>query len=103
VASFIDRRVQRSGRRASYSPRLGIETEPIAHWLRVRAGSYLEPSRFDDNPHGSRLHGTFGFDQRVLSWDLFGLFPEGSTFRASGSLDVARDYFGWGIALGLWH
>jgi hypothetical protein len=103
VASFIDRRVQRSGRHASYSPRLGVETEPIAHWLRVRAGSYLEPTRFDDNPHGSRLHGTFGFDQRVLAWDVFGLFPEGSIFRAAGSLDLARDYFGWGVALGLWH
>lgn len=103
VASFIDRRVQRSGRRASYSPRLGVETEPIAHWLRVRAGSYLEPTRFDDNPHGSRLHGTFGFDQRVFAWDVFGLFPEGSIFRAAGSLDLARDYFGWGVALGLWH
>jgi hypothetical protein len=103
VESFLERRVQRAGRRASLSPRLGIEIEPIAHWLRVRGGSYLEPTRFDDNPGGARLHGTFGLDQRLLPWTVFGLFPAGSIFRATGSLDLARNYFTWGVGVGLWH
>jgi len=103
VESFLERRVQRAGRKVSVSPRLGLETEPIAHWLRVRAGTYLEPTRFDDNPNGTRLHGTLGLDQRIVDWSVFGLFPEGSIFRATGSLDIAERYFTWGAAVGLWH
>jgi hypothetical protein len=103
VEAFLERRVQRSGRSPSVSPRFGIETEPAANWLRIRAGTYLEPTRFDDNPDGSRLHATFGFDQRLIEWNVFGTFPDRSLFRASGSLDVARDYFGWGAAIGVWH
>jgi hypothetical protein len=103
IEAFLERRVQRSGRSASLSPRLGFETEPVPNWLRFRVGTYLEPTRFDSNPDGSRLHATLGFDQRLFAWDAFGLASEGSIFRASGSLDVARSYFSWGAAIGLWH
>jgi hypothetical protein len=71
--------------------------------LRLRAGSYIEPTRFVDNPHGGRAHATFGLDQRLFQWEVFGLWSEGSTWRASGSLDVAREYFSWGVAIGMWH
>jgi len=102
IESMLDRAVQRSGEDASVSPRLGIETELVPHWLHLRGGSYIEPSRYRSNPKGSRMHGTFCFDQKVLPWDVFGIFPEGTEWRVSGSLDASRSYLGWGIGLGVW-
>ncbi|HYO98410.1 MAG TPA: hypothetical protein VER33_28095 [Polyangiaceae bacterium] len=103
VESFLERRVQRSGRDVSWSPRLGVESEVIPHWTRVRSGVYLEPSRFRDNSPGARPHWTLGLDQRLFASELFGLLGEGSTFRASGSLDTSRSYFSWSVAAGMWH
>jgi hypothetical protein len=102
VESFLERTVQRSGRRPSFSPRLGLETEPIQGWTRLRAGSYIEPSRFDQSK-GARTHFTFGLDQRLFRWEVFGLWSEGSTWMLSASLDVARDYVSSGIGIGMWH
>jgi hypothetical protein len=99
---MLDRRVQRSGEQLSLSPHMGLETEVIPHWTRLRGGTYLEPSRFASNPKGARLHTTFGFDQKVLGWDVFGTFPEDTEWRVSGSLDAGRNYLGWGIAIGNW-
>jgi hypothetical protein len=103
VEAFLERKVQRSGSEITVSPRLGIETEVVPHWTRLRAGSYIEPTRFEDNPHGSRAHWTVGFDQRLFPWEVFGLWAEGSIWRVSASLDVAREYFSWGVAIGMWH
>ncbi|MFO7180228.1 MAG: hypothetical protein DIU78_016125 [Pseudomonadota bacterium] len=103
VEAFLERTVQRSGHTASISPRIGLETEAIPAWLKLRAGAYLEPSRFDQNPRGSRLHATFGLDQRLFGWEVFGLWPRGATWRATGSVDVAEAYFAWGLSIGMWH
>ncbi|HET9958194.1 MAG TPA: hypothetical protein VFQ61_27050 [Polyangiaceae bacterium] len=103
VESFLERSVQRSGTRVTFSPRLGLETEVIPNYTRFRAGAYIEPSRFPNNPHAERFHWTLGLDQRVLPWEVFGLWPEGSIWRVSGSLDMSRDYLSWGVALGMWH
>jgi hypothetical protein len=102
IESMLQRTVQRSGERSSMSPRLGLETELIPNWLRLRGGTYLEPSRFATNPKGARLHATFGFDQKVLPWDVFGTFHEDTEWRVSGSVDASRSYLGWGIAIGVW-
>jgi hypothetical protein len=102
IESMLERAVQRSGERTSLSPHLGLETELVPHWLRLRGGTYLEPSRFASNPKGARLHATFGFDQKVLPWDVFGTFPEDTEWRVSGSVDASRSYLGWGIAIGVW-
>jgi hypothetical protein len=103
VESFLERTVQRSGASLSYSPRLAIETESVPNWLRLRAGSYHEPTRFPSNREGGRLHGTLGFDAKLFPFDAFGLFHEGTVWRAGGSLDAARNYFGWSVAIGVWH
>ena len=103
IESMLDRTVQRSGEQLSLSPHLGVETELIPNWLRVRGGSYLEPSRFRSNQKGARLHATFGFDQKVFSWDVFGVWPEDTAWRVGGSLDASRSYLGWGISIGNWH
>lgn len=103
VESFLQRRVQRSGTSVTISPRLGLETEAIPSWTRLRVGSYLEPTRFEANTRGARVHGTFGIEQRVFGSEVFGLLPEDSKFRVSGSVDMARAFFSWGVAIGLWH
>ncbi len=101
IESFLQRTVGRSGRRLTYSPRLGVETEVIPHWVKVRAGSYLEPSRFDTG--SARVHGTFGFDTKLFPWEVFGLFDEGTEWRLSTAVDSAPRYFGWGVSVGVWH
>ncbi len=102
IESMLDRTVQRSGQRLSVSPHVGVETELVPHWLRLRGGSYLEPSRFATNQKGARLHATFGFDQKVFPWDVFGTFPDETEWRISGSLDAGRSYLGWGVSIGVW-
>jgi hypothetical protein len=103
VESFLERTVQRSGATLSYSPRIALETESVPGWLRLRAGSYNEPTRFPSNREGGRIHGTLGFDAKLFPFDVFGLFHEGTVWRAGGSLDAARNYFGWSVAIGVWH
>ncbi|HTQ06994.1 MAG TPA: hypothetical protein VMI54_24215 [Polyangiaceae bacterium] len=103
IEGFLNREDQRSGQQISLSPRLGVEVEPIPNWLQARAGVYFEPTRFRSNEDGGRSHVTFGGQARLLPWDVFGTFPEGSWWWLGGSLDVARNYLGWGLALGVWH
>jgi hypothetical protein len=101
VESFLQRVVARSGDHLVYSPRLGMETEVVPYWVKVRAGTYGEPSRFATS--GNRLHGTFGFDAKLFPWRVFGLFEDGTEWRLGASLDAAPRYFGWGVGVGVWH
>lgn len=103
IESMLDRSVQRSGTRLTFSPHVGVETEIWPNWLRVRAGSYLEPSRFESNQKGARLHATFGFDQKVFAWNVFGAWPADAEWRVGGSIDASRNYLGWGVSIGNWH
>jgi hypothetical protein len=80
--------------------RAGLELEPIAHWLKLRGGGYLEPSRYPGHPY--RAHGTLGFDVRLFTWDVFGLM-EPFTLRTGATLDAAQRYTSFGINLGFWH
>lgn len=102
IESMLERTVQRSGTTLSISPHLGVETEAFPHWLKLRGGTYLEPSRFPSNTKGARLHATFGLEQKLFPWDVFGTFPEEAEWRVSGAIDAARDYFGWSVAIGTW-
>jgi hypothetical protein len=103
IEGFLNRELQRSGQQITLSPRLGVEIEPIPNWLQARAGVYFEPTRFRSNEDGGRSHVTFGGQARLVPWDVFGTFPENNWWWLGGSLDVARDYLGWGLALGVWH
>lgn len=103
VQSFLEQTVNRSGESVSYSPRLGVETEVVPHRVKLRAGSYLEPTRFDTAQAHARVHGTFGFDVKLFPWTVFGLFDDGTEWRAAGAIDDAARYFGWSAAIGVWH
>ena len=101
LESMLAQRVDRSGERTVGSLRGGVEAEVLPYWLVLRAGSYLEPTRFREG--SARVHGTGGFDVRVLRSTIFGLFPDDTLFRLSVAVDGARDYFGWGLGAGVFH
>lgn len=98
LEAFGDQVLQRSGRTTSVSLRAGAEWEWLPGRLRLRAGSYWEPGRFDGV--GGRLHGTFGaelslFQFRLWSWDL--------RTRVSATGDVASRFANAGLSVGFWH
>lgn len=101
VESFLDQTVNRSGGEVVYSPRFGVETEVWEDVLRLRGGSYLEPSRFATSR--ARLHGTAGADLRLFRWNVFGLWPDDFVWYLRGSLDAAPRYFSYGISIGGWY
>ncbi|MBX3192643.1 MAG: hypothetical protein KF819_37005 [Labilithrix sp.] len=121
IESMLTQYVDRSGKTGTLTLRAGAEAEVIPNRLQLRAGSYLEPTRFRDlqfaevvpgpertsimrsrDPR-SRLHGTAGFEVRVLEWSVFGLFADDTSFRISGAIDASRQYFGWSLGAGIWH
>jgi hypothetical protein len=99
IESMLSQTVDRSGHSTVVTVRGGAEAEVIPNWLVLRAGSYVEPTRYSGG--ATRIHGTGGFALRVLRWSMFGLFDPDTLFRVSFAVDAARDYFGWGIGAGL--
>ncbi|MEA2751211.1 MAG: hypothetical protein QOI41_5354 [Myxococcales bacterium] len=100
VESMLTQVIDRSGERSSVTLRGGTEVEVVPNRLQLRAGSYMEPTRFRQS--SPRLHATTGFEVRVVDWSLFGIFPEDNAFRISGAVDVSREYFGWSLGIGSW-
>jgi hypothetical protein len=101
VESMLSQVVERSGERTSVTLRGGGEVEAIPNRLQLRGGTYMEPTRFRGST--ARAHATAGFEIRLIEWSLFGLFPEDNSFRISGAVDVAREYFGWSLGVGSWY
>jgi hypothetical protein len=129
--SMLAGNVDRAGRTATATARVGAEAEVLPNRLQLRGGTYLEPTRFRDVarepaddashacPNGApppgnglcvvgvqprpRLHGTFGFEVRLFEWTVFGLADEGTSWRVTAAGDYARDYYGYSLAIGLWH
>jgi hypothetical protein len=98
LEAYARHQLQPSGNRTIFSPRLGAELELLPGWVRVRAGSYWEPARFDGV--SGRLHGTAGADLR-----LFELTIWGRHYRPQLSVvaDAAPRYGNAGISFGFWH
>jgi hypothetical protein len=97
IEAFGMQELQRSGRTPVVSIRGGAEFEWLPGRLRVRAGSYWEPGRFDGV--GGRVHATFGADVRVLEFHLWG--PRRG--RISGTADLAARYRNLALSIGFWH
>ncbi|MBW2717237.1 MAG: hypothetical protein JRD94_01420 [Deltaproteobacteria bacterium] len=72
VESFAFQTVQRSGEKVTVSPRIGFETEVWPTRMKIRGGTYLEPTRFAAS--SPRVHGTLGFDLSLFKWDVFGVW-----------------------------
>ncbi|HEU4407956.1 MAG TPA: hypothetical protein VFS43_22030 [Polyangiaceae bacterium] len=109
LRSFLDQRDVPSGRRVTTQPRLGLEGEPVVGLLITRVGTYLEPTRYEVPPGssglvaGARQHFTAGVEVKLFPWDVFGTFPQGSTWRITGVADIAPRYENIGLSVGLWH
>jgi hypothetical protein len=97
LEAFGMHELQATGRHLAVSPRAGAEWECLPGRLRLRAGSYFEPERFDGVP--GRWHATFGLQVRVFEFQAWG--------RRRGSLtltgDVAERFKNVGISIGFWH
>ncbi|MCB9739299.1 MAG: hypothetical protein H6747_08520 [Deltaproteobacteria bacterium] len=81
-----------SGEHISFSPRIGAESEVLERRLRVRTGSYFEPSRFTSTR--GRVHWTGGADVRLSLW---------LDWRIGVVWDLAPHYRNTSLSLGLWH
>ena len=87
--------------RTLISPRMGLETEIIPRYLRLRAGSYLELATTEDGH--SRLHGTGGVDIKLFEWSVFGLVKPFDYWQLSLAADGARSYLNTSFSIGFWH
>lgn len=101
IESYFDQVVRRSGQKATFSPRFGMETEAVPDFLKLRVGGYLEAARAANATH--RGHFTFGVDFRLFRYDVFGLWPADYLWRIGLVADIAPRYATWGISLGGWY
>jgi hypothetical protein len=99
IDAFMAQQERPSGRDLLLSPRFGIEGEPWANRLQARAGSYVEPSRFDDVP--ARVHITGGLEMRMFRWDAFKVVDP-VDFKLTFTMDYSYNYFDWGFGIGFW-
>jgi hypothetical protein len=100
VEGFLDQRVETAGRDASFTPRLGLEGEPLPNRMLLRTGTYVEPSRYDGGT--ARQHFTFGADVRLFPLTFWGLLPD-ADWKLGLFVDLAPRYTNWGLGLGNWH
>lgn len=100
LEGFLDQRLETVGQAVTLSPRGGLEAEVLRDRLRVRAGGYIEPSRFSDGH--VREHFTAGLDVKLFEWDLGGLFPE-AVWQASTMVDLSARYQNYGLGVSIWH
>jgi hypothetical protein len=100
VQSFLDQERIPFGRDLSLSIRGGIETEPIFDRMKVRIGSYLEPSRWEGG--SSRAHATFGGDIKLFRFSPWNVLGD-TVLSASWMLDLAPRYTNWGVGIGTWY
>jgi hypothetical protein len=101
LESFIAQSVQRSGEHVSVTPRIAAESEVWPTHIKVRAGTYYESSRFRTTD--GRLHGTLGFDIRLLNWDVFRIWPEDYLWQLAAAVDLSRDYQAFSAGIGGWY
>ena len=95
-----------SGASTNFSPRFGLEMEPVPMWVQTRFGGYYEPNRFRyEGPSCSdrvgRQHFTFGADVKLFSTSWFGLVSE-VTYKLQSYADLAPRYQAFGLGLGVW-
>lgn len=98
IEEFAAKRLQPSGRHVTYSPHFGAELEVIPGWVRLRGGTYFEPSRYPDVD--GRYHGTAGFEVRLFKFTLGGTERRVS-LQAAG--DFAPRYHNAGASVGFWN
>jgi len=97
VESVLAQKQQPVGTHDTISIRIGSELETIPRGLRLRAGSYYEPSFYDGV--SGRTHLTGGFEVRLFHSTVLGDHDWGITI----GVDSARDYLNIIASLGFWY
>ena len=97
VESVLAQKIQPVGTHNTTSVRLGSELETIPGRLRLRLGSYYEPSNYEGV--SSRTHLTGGFEVRLFHSKIWGEHDWGFT----ATVDSARDYLNILLSLGFWY
>lgn len=93
---FISQLRELSGESITLVPRLGLESQVWPGWVKLRAGFYWEPSRFENS--SGRAHGTIGMDLRLFRIDWMSDEP----LFFSTAFDMSRQYQNLSFAVGLW-
>ena len=97
LEAFAAQQLQQSGRSTTVTPRFGAESEAIPGWLRLRAGTYLEPTRVPETD--ARWHATGGFEVRIVA---FHLLRQERRVQVSGVADVASRFQNVAVSIGFW-
>jgi hypothetical protein len=100
VIGFTDQERDLVGRSVNLSPRIGLEAEPVLDRLKLRFGSYLEPSRYADG--NLRQHFTFGTEVKLFSFKKWWFLPD-LDICAQGAVDIAPRYLNIGGFFCVWH
>ena len=87
--------------RMLFSPRLGLESEVVPGWLRLRGGSYVELPVTKEGE--ARVHGTAGADIKLFAWSVFGLVHPFDYWQLSLAADGAKHYLNTSFSVGFWH
>ena len=101
IESLLTQKVNRSGQRVVSSPRFGVECGLVPEWIKLRAGSYLEPTRFETSD--MRVHGTAGIDLKLFRWNVFGAWPDDYMWRIGLGGDASTRYYTFGLSVGGWY
>jgi hypothetical protein len=105
VEGFFDQAVVPAGQSVTYTPRLGLEGEPLENRMLLRTGTYIEPSRYSASPYSdgtARQHFTFGADIHLFPLTFWGLLPD-ADWKLGLVVDLAPRYQNVGFGIGNWH
>lgn len=97
VESFLAQKIQPVGTHDTVSVRVGSELEAIPGRLRLRLGSYYEPSNYEGV--SSRTHVTGGFQVRLFHTSIWGEYD----WSLTATVDSARDYLNVLVSIGFWY
>ncbi|MCG3204608.1 MAG: hypothetical protein KCHDKBKB_01323 [Elusimicrobia bacterium] len=97
VESVLAQKKQTVGAETTLSVRIGTEVEALPGRLRLRLGSYYEPSFYSSSD--SRTHLTGGAELRLFHTRIWGEYDWGFTY----TIDSARDYLNNFVSIGFWY
>jgi hypothetical protein len=97
VESVLAQKTQPVGIHDTVSVRVGSELEVLPGRLRLRLGSYYEPSNYE--AVSSRTHLTGGFEVRLFHTSIWGEYD----WSLTATVDYARDYLNILASIGFWY
>ena len=97
VESVLAQTIQPVGTHDTVSVRLGSELETLPGRLRLRLGSYYEPSNYEGV--SSRTHLTGGHEVRLFHTSIWGEYD----WSLTATVDYARDYVNVLVSVGFWY